>query len=73
MNDGDAAITHPVLKLVTAWLAISITSWADVASILAALYTLLLIGEWLWKRLVRPRLEGRGLVKRKRRRLTDYE
>ena len=59
-------------KIGTAWAAVGITSWAEAASALAALYTLLLIAEWLWKRLGRPFCERRGWVKRKARRKADY-
>lgn len=58
-------------KIGTAWAAVGITSWADAASALAFLYTLLLIGEWVWKRAGRPFAERRGWVKRKLRRKED--
>jgi hypothetical protein len=33
------------------WLeAIGINSWGDLAAMLAALYSLILIGEWCWKK-----------------------
>jgi hypothetical protein len=36
------------------WLeSIGIQSWGDLAAMLAAIYSLLLICEWLWKRLRR--------------------
>jgi hypothetical protein len=54
MNDNQ--IGAPVAKLLTVWAAIGITSWADAASFLAFCYSLLLIGEWFWKRLIKPSL-----------------
>lgn len=60
-------------KLGTAWAAVGITSWADAASALAFLYTLILISEWLWKKVIRPFSEQRGWVKRKSRRKDDAE
>ena len=46
------SVTHPVLKIVTAWAAaLGIASWSDLAALLAALYSLILICEWLWKKL----------------------
>lgn len=66
-------VAAPAIKIVTAWAAVGITSWAEAASALAALYTLLLIIEWLWKRLARPFCERRGWVKRKLRRRSDTD
>lgn len=45
-------VAHPVAKIITAWAAaLGIASWSDVAAALAALYSLILICEWLWKKL----------------------
>lgn len=57
MNDDKIAM--PVAKIVTAWAAIGVTSWAEAASFAAFLYTILLIGEWLWKKLLKPWLHRR--------------
>lgn len=59
-------------KVGTAWAAVGITSWADAASALAFLYTLLLVSEWLWKKAIRPFVESRGWLKRKTRRRDDF-
>lgn len=67
------SVTSPTAKVATAWMATLFTSWADVASFLAAVYTLLLLGEWLWKRLGRPFCERRGWVKYRARRKSDAE
>lgn len=53
MNDNQ--VNHPVLKLASvgaAWWAGM--SWGELASMLAALYTLLLITDWVWKRFGKP-------------------
>lgn len=50
------------LKLGSVWAAVGVTSWADVAAVLAALYSGLLICEFLWKKVIRPVLRWRGLV-----------
>jgi hypothetical protein len=42
------------MKLGSVWAAVGITSWAEAAAALAALYSLLLIGEFLWKKVLRP-------------------
>lgn len=49
-------------KAGSAWAAVSVT-WSDIAAILASLYTLLLIGEWLWKKAFRRFALNRGLIK----------
>lgn len=56
-------IAAPVAKAATAWAAVGITSWAEFASFLAAIYSLILIAEWLWKRFGRDWAEKRGWLK----------
>lgn len=70
-TEQHTSVTAPGTKVATAWIATLFTSWADVASFLAAVYTLCLLGEWLWKRVGRPFAEGRGWVKRLKRRADD--
>lgn len=55
MNDNDhTSVAMPLIKIITAWLAaIGFQSWGDVASFLAALYTALLIAEWVRNRFFR--------------------
>ena len=60
-----------LIKLSTVWGAVYITSWTDVAAALASLYTLILIGEWSYKKLIRPILEKKGWMNRKMRRASD--
>lgn len=51
------------------WNAINAVPWGTIASIVAVLYTTLLIAEWFWKKLWRPLLERRGWIRPKRRRV----
>lgn len=45
------SVSYPVVKLVTAWgAAIGISSWSDLAAAAAALYSILLTGEWIYNR-----------------------
>lgn len=67
----EAAISS--VKLGSVWAAVGVSTWADFASMLAALLSFLFICEWFWKKLIRPLCESRGWVKRKRRRKTDDE
>ena len=61
--DQQHEIAAPVVKATTAWAAVGLTSWADVASFLAACYTAILMTEWAWKRFLRAALVKRGLIK----------
>lgn len=67
------SVTSPGVKIVTAWAAVGITSWADVAAALAALYSAILIAEWVWKRMLRPFCERRGWIPVRKRRREDRE
>ena len=69
--DSNVSVTHPVAKVATVWAALAITSWADLAAALAALYSAILILEWVWKKFVRPCLEARGWIQRIKRRKYD--
>jgi hypothetical protein len=60
------------IGLGTAWAAVGISSWAEAASAGAAVYTLLLIGHFLWRRAVRPLLERFGFLKRQLKRASDF-
>jgi hypothetical protein len=50
-------------KLGSVWAAVGVTSWADVAAVLAAVYSALLIAEFLWKKAIKPFLQWRGYIK----------
>lgn len=63
MNNTTETIASPVAKVVTVWAAVGITTWADVASFLAACYSMLLISEWLYKRVIKPVLIKKGILK----------
>lgn len=69
--DQPTSVDHAAVKVASVWIATLFTSWADVAAFLAAVYSLLLIGEWLWKRLGRPFCEARGWLKYRARRKDD--
>ena len=60
MNNDE--IHNQILKVGSAWGLFAITSWADFASVLAAMYSLLLISEWFWKKLWRPMLVRMGYL-----------
>ena len=65
MNDAQSTVAHPAAKVITVWAAVGFTSWADVAAFLAAVYSLILILEWVWKKFGRPFAENRGWLKRR--------
>lgn len=72
-------VSHPIAKLVVGWLAaIGVNSWSSMASMmaalasfLAALYTLCILLEFIWQKWVRPCLENREWIRRRKRRRTD--
>lgn len=47
--------------------------WATIAQMVAALYTMLLMSEWFWKKLWRPFCERRGWIKPMRTRIITVE
>lgn len=58
------------------WMYVNSIPWGTVASIVAVVYTCLLIAEWFWKKLWRPLLERKGWIKPRRPRiitLREYE
>lgn len=75
MNDQHAEIAAPVAKTLTMWATIAagigVNTWAEAASFasfcaaaLGALYSLLLVAEWFWKRVWRPLAVKLGWVRR---------
>jgi len=48
MENSD--VSWPVAKAVSLWAAIGVTSWAEAASFAAFVYSMILIGEWAWKK-----------------------
>ena len=57
--------SDPVLVLILS------LPWATIAQMAAAVYSLLLMSEWFWKKLVRPLCEHRGWLKPMRRRVVE--
>lgn len=57
MNDNDhTSVAMPMIKIISAWLAaVGLQSWGDFASFLAAVYTALLIAEWVKNRFFKPK------------------
>ncbi len=64
MND-QTQIANPAVKATSAIAAAGFAglTWNEIAAILAALYTLLLICEWVWKRVIKPTALTRGWIK----------
>lgn len=56
-------ISWPVAKVLSVWAAIGITSWAEFASFVAGMYSLALLGEWIWKKIGRQLAVRWGLIK----------
>jgi hypothetical protein len=73
MTQDQREVLASTVKAGSVWATIGVSSWADVASVLAAFLSLLFIIEWFWKKVFRPLLEDKGLVVRKHRRKTDDE
>lgn len=56
-------INAPAAKVISLWAVIGITTWTEAAAFAGFVYSLLLIGEWVWKKVGRPFAERRGWVK----------
>ena len=69
MENND--IPMPVAKVVSLWAVIGVTSWTEAAAFAGFVYSMILIGEWVWKKLIRPLAERRGWVKERRTPDTD--
>lgn len=61
--DAGSDVAAPVLKLASVWTLVGITSWAEFASFLASIYTLLLLGDFFWKKVGRAFCDRRGWFK----------
>lgn len=59
-------VENQALKIGAVWAAWGITSWSDLAGFLAAILSILALGEWLWKKAVRPLLVYLGYMKHRR-------
>lgn len=62
MNGQSDTTATQVAKVVSAWAFIGITSWAEAASFVAFLYSCWLLGEKIWKSVLRPMAERRGWI-----------
>lgn len=62
MEQG-GTVSAPVVKAVSVWGMIGITSWSEAAAFVGFLYSAALLGEWCWKRFGRGIAERYGLVK----------
>ncbi|SDN52245.1 hypothetical protein [Polaromonas sp. JS666] len=51
-----------------AWMFINSFPWDLIAKIAAAIYGVLVLSEWIWKKAIRPFCESRGWWKRRSRR-----
>lgn len=59
----DNVVNHQMLKLASVPAAlVAGLSWGDIASMLAACYTVLLIIDFLWVKVMRPQARKRGWV-----------
>lgn len=61
MEDG--RIAWPLAKVLSVWAAIGITSWAEFASFVAGMYSVALLGEWVWKKIGRNLAIRLGWIK----------
>ena len=69
MENND--IQMPVTKVVSLWALIGVTTWTEAAAFAGFVYSLILIGEWLWKKVFRRIAESKGLVQKRRVSDTD--
>lgn len=53
MTQNDSTVSEPLLKFISVWAAVGITSWADAAAFFATVYSIILIGEWFYKKMKR--------------------
>jgi len=65
MENND--IQMPIPKVLSLWAVIGVTSWTEAAAFAGFVYSLILIGEWLWKKVFRKIAEQRGWVAKRRR------
>ena len=65
-------INAPAAKVISLWAVIGITSWTEAAAFAGFIYSMLLIGEWVWKKIARPFAERRGWVKPKTQPDSDF-
>ncbi len=70
--EQSTSVNNPIAKAGTALGgAFVVSSWSDIAAFLAAVYSAILLLEWVWKRVGRPFCEQRGWIRRLKRRVDD--
>jgi hypothetical protein len=71
--EQNTSVDHAAAKIVSVagatLFGLSVSEWAALA---ALIYSLLLIGEFVWKKFIRPYCEHRGWIKRTFKRRSDY-
>lgn len=55
------------------WVWVNSVPWATIASLVAVVYTSLLICEWLWKKIIRPLAERWKWIKPRKTRVVLFE
>lgn len=67
-------IEAPVTKVATSITAAAVgaLSWSDIAAILAAVYSSLLIAEWMWKRVFHPIAVRRRWIKTRVKTIDEF-
>lgn len=80
MNEQSETIAAPVIKVITVWSLVGLSSvqeaatWAAlISSIVAITYTTILLGEWMWKRIFRSVFELLGWIKPRLNLMTESE
>lgn len=70
----DTEIKYQVFKAGSLWAMVGVSNWAEAASMMsfiaalcAALYSLVLMSEWWWKKIWRPMLVTMGYLPENRR------
>lgn len=58
--NSDTTISHPIAKAVSLWALVGISSWTEAAAFAGFVYSMLLITEWVWKKVLRGIARRRG-------------
>jgi hypothetical protein len=62
-SNNNPHIENKLEKVFSLWALIGVTSWAEFASFLGAIYSMLLISEWFWKRFLKDQFLVWGWLK----------
>lgn len=72
-SSAPEATASAAAKVAAVWTGVGIGqtawTWADLAAILAAIYSAILISEWVWKRIGRPAFEKSGFLQPRKRKV----